>query len=143
MPLYLSESQSTMWAFTPNISAEQNIAQALTKMAIFRQAKIENPETLEMYVSYLLPRDLRAFQVAMAMLSEESRQEGEPAFPSMGMILEAMEEAREIFPNFKMHCLRCQGKSDEPHTCSGAKVNTQPVFAEKTNLKLVSGNEQR
>ena len=64
---------------------------------------------------------MRAFQVAMATLSESEREEGETAFPSLGTILAAMEDARERFPVFS----------------EGAKeVNTTPVFANPTQKRL-------
>jgi hypothetical protein len=56
----------------------------------------------------------------MATLSESER-EGETAFPSLGTILAAMEDARERFPVFS----------------EGAKeVNTTPVFANPTQKRL-------
>jgi hypothetical protein len=74
-----------------------------------------------MYTDYLKNLDLRAFQVAMAILSESPREEGQTAFPSLGDILAAMDEAREFWPNFE----------------SGAKeLNTQPVFAGKEVRRL-------
>jgi hypothetical protein len=41
---------------------------------------------------------MRALQVAMAVLSESPRRDGEPAFPSLGMILDLMDEASETRP---------------------------------------------
>jgi hypothetical protein len=55
------------------------------------------------------------------MISESERQEGETAFPSLGTILAAMEEARERFPVFS------QGATE---------VNTTPVFAENKQKRL-------
>ena len=64
---------------------------------------------------------MRAFQVAMAILSESEREEGETAFPSLGTILAAMEEARERFPVFS----------------KGAKeINDKPVFADPKQKRL-------
>jgi len=64
---------------------------------------------------------MRAFQVAMATLSESEREEGETAFPSLGTILAAMEEARERFPVYS----------------KGAKeVNDKPVFADPKQKRL-------
>ena len=64
---------------------------------------------------------MRAFQVAMAILSESEREEGETAFPSLGTILAAMEEARERFPVFS----------------KGAKeINDKPVFADNKQKRL-------
>ena len=64
---------------------------------------------------------MRAFQVAMATLSESEREEGETAFPSLGSILAAMEEARERFPVFSQ----------------GAKeINDKPVFADPKQKRL-------
>ena len=64
---------------------------------------------------------MRAFQVAMAILSESEREEGETAFPSLGTILAAMEEARERFPVFS----------------KGAKeINDKPVFADPSQKRL-------
>lgn len=51
--------------------------------------------TLESYSLALKDLDLRAFQVAMAVISETRRKEGETAFPDLGYILEVMDEARE------------------------------------------------
>jgi hypothetical protein len=57
----------------------------------------------------------------MKNLSTSERQEGETAFPSLGTILAAMEEARERFPLFSQ----------------GAKeINTKPVFAGKELRRL-------
>lgn len=59
--------------------------------------------------------------MAMASISESDRRDGETAFPSLGTILSAMEEARERFPVFS----------------KGAKeVNTTPVFADSKQRKL-------
>jgi hypothetical protein len=64
---------------------------------------------------------MRAFQVAMATLSESEREDGETAFPSLGTILAAMEETRERFPVFSR----------------GAKeVNTTPIFADFKQKRL-------
>ena len=64
---------------------------------------------------------MRAFQVAMAILSESEREEGETAFPSLGTILAAMEEARERFPVYS----------------KGAKeINDKPVFADPKQKRL-------
>ena len=64
---------------------------------------------------------MRAFQVAMATLSESEREEGETAFPSLGTILAAMEEARERFPVYS----------------KGAKeINDKPVFADPKQKRL-------
>ena len=64
---------------------------------------------------------MRAFQVAMAILSESEREEGETAFPSLGTILAAMEEARERFPVYS----------------KGAKeINDKPVFADPSQKRL-------
>lgn len=64
---------------------------------------------------------MRAFQVAMATLSESEREEGETAFPSLGTILSSMEEARERYPVFS----------------KGAKeINTTPVFADSKQKRL-------
>ena len=64
---------------------------------------------------------MRAFQVAMATLSESEREDGETAFPSLGTILAAMEEARERFPVFSQ----------------GAKeINDKPVFADPKQKRL-------
>ena len=64
---------------------------------------------------------MRAFQVAMAILSESEREEGETAFPSLGTILATMEEARERFPVYS----------------KGAKeINDKPVFADNKQKRL-------
>jgi len=57
----------------------------------------------------------------MALISETARQEGETAFPSLGDILAAMEEAREVWPNF------AEGRK---------QVLTLPVYAEPQLRKL-------
>lgn len=57
----------------------------------------------------------------MAILAENERQEGETAFPSLGSILSAMEDARERFPVFS----------------KGAKeINDKPVFADNKQKRL-------
>jgi hypothetical protein len=59
--------------------------------------------------------------VAMRNISNSKPEQGETSFPSLGRILEEMEEARERFPMFS----------------KGAKeVNTTPVFAENKQRKL-------
>lgn len=99
MPQYLKARQKATWLFSPNLSSVQNIKVLLTKMAIFRQAKIDKV-TLELYAEVLAQfTDLRAFQVAMATLAESPRQEGETALPSLGDIIEAMREAGEVWPD--------------------------------------------
>jgi hypothetical protein len=57
----------------------------------------------------------------MRNLSNSEREEGETAFPSMGTILAAMDEAREFFPVFSQ----------------GAKeINDKPVFANPQQKRL-------
>jgi len=120
MPFYLTEKQAQIWAFSPTLEADVNIATLLTKMAIYRQAKLD-PVTLEAYTQYLLGMDMRAFQVAMAMLAESPREDGQTAFPSLGDILSAMEEAREVWPDF---------------AAGRKKILTDPVFAEPQPKRL-------
>ena len=120
MPQYLQARQKGTWQFLPNLSDSENIKVLLTKMSICRQAKMDKP-SLELYTEILLPLDLRAFQVAMAMLSESPREQGETALPSLGDILAAMAEAREEWPNF------AAGRKE---------ILTQPVFASKEVRRL-------
>lgn len=101
MARYLSAKQKAIWQFSPDLSAEDNIKIALTKMATLRRADLtQDPQYLDLFAAYLGPLDLRAFQVAMAVLSERPREDGEPALPSLGMILAEMDEARELSPNY-------------------------------------------
>jgi hypothetical protein len=90
MAQYLTEKQKTIWRFWPNLSEEDNIRVQLTQMACLRKAKLEKGD-LELYPAYLKMYDLRAFQVAMARISESERREGETAFPSLGTILAEIE----------------------------------------------------
>lgn len=55
------------------------------------------------------------------MLSENPREDGQTAFPSLGDILAAMEEAREVWPNF------AEGRE---------KILTDPVVAEPQIKRL-------
>ena len=120
MPQYLQERQMQTWQFAPNLSLRTNIEVALMKMAGCRQAKPSKMD-VQLYSSILEPLDMRAFQVAMATLSESEREEGETAFPSLGTILATMEEARERFPVYS----------------KGAKeINDKPVFADPSQKRL-------
>ena len=77
--------------------------------------------TLNLYTEYLLPLDLRAFQVAMRNLAQSPRQEGETAFPTLGDILAVMDDVRERFPVFS----------------EGAKeINATPVIANNDQKRL-------
>ena len=98
MPQYMQERWKKTWAFSRDRSDLDNVKILLTKMACFRQTRIDK-YTLELFSHYLTPLDLRAFQVAMARLAESPREEGQTAFPSMGDILEAMDGAREKWPD--------------------------------------------
>jgi hypothetical protein len=103
VPIYLSKEWERLWAFLPNLSPEGNIKAALTHMAICRQVKLSPQDwklALETYTNHLKNTDLRAFQVAMAILSETPRDEGETALPSLGDILSVMSDAHEKWPNF-------------------------------------------
>ena len=115
MSQYLTEQETKLWGFSKKISKEQNIKILLGKMAIYRQASRLDQTTLELFTEYLLPLDLRAFQVAMKNLSQSKRVEGETSFPCLGDILAAMDEAREFSP------LYSQGAT---------KINDTPVFAD-------------
>jgi hypothetical protein len=57
----------------------------------------------------------------MATLSESPREQGETALPSLGDILAAMDDAREIWPNF------AEGRKE---------VFTLPVYAGKEVKRL-------
>jgi hypothetical protein len=92
-------------------------------MAIYRQAGKLDETTLNLYTEYLLNLDLRAFQVAMKNISNSRPEQGETLFPSLGRILEEMEEARERFPVYS----------------KGAKeINDKPVFADPKQKRLGS-----
>ena len=120
MTLYLSEKQMPIWQFSKKLSLEDNVIALLVKMAIYRHGKWERT-SLELFTQYLVPLDLRAFQVAMAMLSETQRDEGETTLPSLGDILAAMEEAREVWPNFAQ---------------DSKTILTEPVYAEPEVRRL-------
>lgn len=51
--------------------------------------------TLESYALVLVQEDLRAFQVAVAIISESKREPGETAFPELGAILKLIMFAEE------------------------------------------------
>jgi hypothetical protein len=120
MPIYLQERQIPTWRFHKNLSLRTNIEVALAKMASCRQAKPSKMD-LQLYSSILEPLDMRAFQVAMAILAESDRDQGETAFPTLGSILAAMDDARELTPRFSL----------------GAKeINMTPVFADSQQKRL-------
>lgn len=116
MPQYLKESETALWGWSQNLSTTENIKVLLGKMAICRQAGRLDKVTLELYTEALKDLDLRSFQVAVKKIACSSRQEGEPAFPSLGMILEAMDEAREFFPKF---------------SAGATEINTKPLYVEE------------
>ena len=109
MALYLQERQIKIWQFSRGLSTEENVKVLLTKMACFRQAVMDDA-TLESYTMALKDLDMRAFQVAMATISEARRREGETAFPELGYILDVIEDARERYA-----------------TPSRPRLNTSPV----------------
>lgn len=96
MALYLQARQIAIWEFSPKLSARENVLAAMVKMANFRQANVDET-TLKSYCLAIEDLDLRAFQVAMAVISETTPREGETLFPSLGYILDVMDEARERF----------------------------------------------
>ena len=121
MPQYLTEREIKLWGFSKTLSDEQNVKILLGKMAIYRQASKLDEVTLALFTQALVNLDLRAFQVAMKVLSFSERQEGETAFPSLGTILAAMDDARELSPVFS----------------KGAKeINTTPVFTDSKQKRL-------
>jgi hypothetical protein len=120
MPLYLTERQQRIWQFSKKASEAENIKVALTKMVIFRQGQIDSSDQLEMFTQALVGLDMRAFQVAMAVLSELPRMQGETAFPSLGDILSVMGEASETYVMYS------EGKKE---------LDTKPVF-EKSSKRL-------
>lgn len=122
MPKYLLERHKATWQFSKNLSTEENIKILLAKMVCFRQGNLaSDPNYLDLFAPYLAPLDMRAFQVAMAMLAESPRVEGQTALPSLGDIMEAMEEAREVWPAFS------KGRNT---------VDTMPLFGETEQRKL-------
>jgi hypothetical protein len=89
-------------------------------MATYRGTKVD-AVTLQAFVAALEGLDMRAFQVAMARISNSRPEQGETLFPSLGYILAEMEEARERFPVFS----------------KGAKeINDKPVFADPSQKRL-------
>ena len=57
----------------------------------------------------------------MAILSENDKEQGETSFPTLGRILSAMDEARELSPRFSL----------------GAKeINDKPIFADPQQKRL-------
>jgi hypothetical protein len=65
-------------------------------MACFRQATMD-ATTLEAYTQVLVQEDLRAFQVAMATISETKREPGETAFPELSYVLEVMRKTTSCY----------------------------------------------
>ena len=121
MPQYLAGQEIRLWGFLKELSLEDNVTALLAKMAIYRQAGKLDETTLNLYTEYLLPLDLRAFQVAMRNLAQSPRQEGETAFPTLGDVLAAMDDVRERFPVFS----------------EGAKeINATPVIANNDQKRL-------
>ena len=121
MPQYLAGQEIILWGFLKELSLEDNVTALLAKMAIYRQAGKLDETTLNLYTEYLLPLDLRAFQVAMRNLAQSPRQEGETAFPTLGDILAVMDDVRERFPVFS----------------EGAKeINATPVIANNDQKRL-------
>lgn len=59
----------------------------------------------------------------MAVLSESPREDGQTSFPSLGEIMEAMEEAREVWPRFS------EGRTE---------VLTLPIYARSEVKRLNS-----
>ena len=121
MPQYLAEQEIKLWGWSTTLSDEQNVKILLGKMAICRQASKLDEVTLGIYTQTLINLDLRAFQVAMARISNTRPQQGETLFPSLGYILEEMEEARERFPVFSK---------------DAKEINTIPVFADPAQKRL-------
>ena len=117
MAIYLQARQIKIWQFSKGLSTEENVMSALTKMACFRQATMDDA-TLEAYTLALKDLDMRAFQVAMATISETRRGEGETAFPDLGYILDVMDQARERFT-----------------TARKPQLNTSPVVAGQKALQ--------
>jgi hypothetical protein len=72
----------------------ENVKIALTRMACYRQAVMDRA-TLEAFTQALMQEDLRAFQVAMAIISETMREPGETAFHDLGYILAIIRKAEE------------------------------------------------
>lgn len=122
MPDYLTEKEATIWAFREDLTERKNIADALLRMATYRGTKVDKV-TLYAFVEALEGLDMRAFQVAMAKISNTRPEPGETLFPSLGYIFEKMEEARERFPVYS----------------KGAKeINDKPVFADPKQKRLGS-----
>ena len=111
MALYLEERQIPIWQFSKGLSNEDNVSALLTKMAYYRQAAV-NEVMIDLYTEALKGLDLRAFQVAMAIISETKKVQGETAFPDLGYVLDVMDEARERYT-----------------TPSRPQLNTSPVVA--------------
>ena len=57
MAIYLAKKQMRTWSFSPNLSDEDNVKAALTKMAVFRQA-VMDMTTLNAFARVLLLEDL-------------------------------------------------------------------------------------
>ena len=112
MPKYLLVRHKETWQFSRNLSNEENIKVLLTKMAIFRHGVWD--ENLELFTQALLPLpDMRALQVAIALLAESPRGEGQTTLPSLGDIMAEYEACREVWPDF----------------ANGfEKVDTDPIF---------------
>lgn len=89
-------------------------------MATYRGTKADLV-TLHTFVAALEGLDMRAFQVAMARISNTRPEPGETLFPSLGYILEEMDEARELSPRFS------QGAT---------AINDTPVFAGPQQKRL-------
>ena len=111
MALYLQARQVPIWQFSSELSNEDNVSALLTKMAYYRQAAV-NEVMIDVYTAALVALDLRAFQVAMAIISERKPAQGETSFPCFGYVLDVIEEARERYIT-----------PDHP------RLNTSPVMA--------------
>jgi hypothetical protein len=93
-------------------------------MACYRQAAMDRT-TLEAFTQVLVQEDLRAFQVAMAIISETKREPGETAFPDLGYILAVMREAEERWN---------RSESDPPPDRSPVYDTAQPLSGDRLRL---------
>lgn len=113
MPLYLTEKQTAMWAYSRSRSLQTNLKIGLARMACLRQAAMDRT-TLEAFTQALvLEDDQRAVQVALATISETKREEGQTAFPDLGTILAVVKKAQESY---------CRSLRDPP-------ADREPVYA--------------
>lgn len=123
----VSATAKTTKASTESLDwKKKEIARALANMGLFRQAAMEK-RTIHLYAERLAELELEDVLSALKAIEDLPRDEGDTAFPSMGVILKMVEVEHIARYNREAAAKDVEYVAWKCHACGGTSGNSYPT----------------